>query len=358
LPFDLSGLQGILPGALTRTARFRAGACHEHSLDKAAVSGAKKIKPLISIDIHETVERLRFHLKAITVGIGHRGLFSPDKLELTAAYIRSAYEEAGLPAEFEPYPCRSFTAKNVAAWCGPAGSPSKRYIVGAHYDCVLGTAGADDNASGVAVQLELARQVYALARMKRLEAGVKFVSFALEEYPAYGTPIMGSRVHARNARARNEQIDGMICLEMVGFSSHSHGSQRFPFPLTYMGYPKEGNFVGVAGNWNSRDLTRAVCASFQKHPALPSESATIPFNGWILPAVRLSDHASFWSFGYKAVMVTDTAFFRNPNYHLPSDTMETLDLEFMAGVVQGLLTFFESENGSGPDGRPTACRPR
>jgi Zn-dependent M28 family amino/carboxypeptidase len=150
---------------------------------------------------------------------------------------------------------------------------------------------------------------------------------------------MGSRVYAEQARRRNEPIDSMICLEMVGYSCREPRCQSYPFPLMFFGYPKEGNFIGIVGNFASRGLTRSLFDSFQKNPNLPVVQLTIPFNRWIMPAVRLSDHASFWYEGFKAVMITDSAFYRNPHYHLPSDRMDTLDFRFMAALVESLATF-------------------
>jgi Zn-dependent M28 family amino/carboxypeptidase len=214
--------------------------------------------------------------------------------------------------------------------------------LGAHYDSVSGTVGADDNASAVAVQLETAREFKTLLEQSNLDLAVTFVSFALEEPPAYGTRYMGSRVYAKKARKEQEKIDGMICLEMVGYACYEPGCQRYPFPLGFFGYPKEGNFIGIVGNFKSGEFTQALFEAFQKNPELPVIKLKIPFNGRIVPSVRLSDHASFWDQGFKAVMVTDTAFFRNPYYHRPSDTKEKLDYRFMAELVESLLLFFKS----------------
>ncbi|MFZ2448422.1 MAG: M28 family peptidase [Syntrophobacteraceae bacterium] len=295
------------------------------------------------IDFKETVRRLIDHLTVLTVTIGERAMFSPDKLEAAAHYIESAYRLSGLDVEREDYPCTGYTATNVVAFSDPSGGAAAgHYLVGAHYDSVLGTVGADDNASAVAVQLEVARQLHAMRAARDIPVSVKFVSFALEEHPAYATRFMGSRVHAKGMKARREKLDGMICLEMVGYTCDRPGCQKYPFPLGRMNYPKRGDYIGIVGNLKSRKLVRGLYESFGKNPALPVVSLTVPLNGWILPAVRLSDHASFWNERFPAVMVTDSAFFRNPNYHLPSDTMNTLDFEFMARLVQSLLIFFNS----------------
>jgi Zn-dependent M28 family amino/carboxypeptidase len=153
---------------------------------------------------------------------------------------------------------------------------------------------------------------------------------------------MGSRVYAAKARREKIKIDGMICLEMVGYTCHTPGCQQYPFPLMFFDYPKQGDFIGIVGNSGSRSFARRLKRSFLQNPDLPVVSLTVPFNGRILPAVRLSDHASFWDKGYPAVMVTDSAFFRNPHYHTRSDTMETLDVDFMAQLVKSLVNFFGS----------------
>ena len=246
----------------------------------------------------------------------------------------------------EPYNYQELKVANVVAEISSDSSgshPSRTYIVGAHYDSVTGTVGADDNASAIAVQLETARNLKAFFdNNSKLDLKVKFVSFALEEPPVYGTRYMGSRVYAKKARQENEKIDGMICLEMVGYACYEPGCQNYPFPLQFFGYPKEGNFIGIVGNIKSRGFIKDLLAGFQNNRDLPVIKLSVPFNGYILPAVRLSDHASFWDKGYKAVMITDSAFFRNPHYHLPSDTMDKLDYRFMAELVESLMLFFKS----------------
>jgi len=224
-------------------------------------------------------------------------------------------------------------------------NPKHYFVLGAHYDSVSGTVGADDNASAVAVQLEIARHLVEKANTHRLDLAVKFVSFALEEPPVYGTAHMGSRVYAKMARSQKDKIDGMICLEMVGYACQKPGCQGYPFPLMFMDYPETGNFIGIVNNFKSRGFGKRLLEQFQKNKELPAIKLTVPFNGWILPAVRLSDHASFWDQGFKAVMVTDSAFFRNPYYHTVADTMDKLDFDFMAELVESLLIFFLSHHG-------------
>ena len=225
---------------------------------------------------------------------------------------------------------------------GRCGSKDQRHV-GTRLDGQVFN-GADDNASGVAVQLEVARALAEYSQTRSLMHQVRFVSFALEEPPVYGTSAMGSRVYARKARRQGERIDGMICLEMVGYACHEPGCQNYPFPLMFMDYPKTGNFIGIVSNFKSRGFAKDLVTQFQNNEDLPVVKLTVPFNGYIMPAVRLSDHASFWDKGYKAVMVTDSAFFRNPYYHTAADTMDKLDFEFMAEVVESLVMFFLSHH--------------
>jgi len=256
--------------------------------------------------------------------------------------ISRNYEGIGIAVRREPYDYSDYKVDNIVAEISTGPQPSRRYLLGGHYDSVSGTVGADDNASAIAVQLETARGLKALLGQENLDLTVNFVSFDLEEPPAYGTRYMGSRVYAKKARKEQEKIDGMICLEMVGYACYEPGCQNYPFPLGVFGYPKEGNYIGIVGNFKSGEFTKALFKAFQKNPELPVVKIKIPFNGRILPAVRLSDHASFWDQGFKAVMITDTAFFRNPHYHRSSDTMEKLDYRFMAELVESLLFFFKS----------------
>jgi len=309
---------------------------HLHAADWSAVRRSTMI------DIQETGERLEVHLRALTETIGERSVRFPENLKKTADYIQSFYENIGLSVHTEPYDYADYKVDNVVAEISTGPRPSRRYLLGAHYDSVSGTVGADDNASAIAVQLEIARGLKALLDQENLDLAVTFVSFALEEPPAYGTRYMGSRVYAEKARKAHEKIDGMICLEMVGYACYEPGCQQYPFPLGFFGYPKEGNYIGIVGNFKSGGFTKALFKAFHKNPELPAIKLKIPFNGRILPAVRLSDHASFWDQGFKAVMITDTAFFRNPHYHRSSDTMEKLDYRFMAELVESLLIFFKS----------------
>jgi Zn-dependent M28 family amino/carboxypeptidase len=296
-----------------------------------------------SMDLQQTKGRLHDHLVMLTRSIGERSVRYPINLRRTAEFIYSFFESIQVPVRLESYPYREMSVSNVVAELSFGSAPSHHYLIGAHYDSVTGTVGADDNASAVAVLLETARELQAMAGSQFLDLKVTFVAFALEEPPAYGTRFMGSRVYAAKAKREKFSLDGMICLEMVGYTCREPGCQRYPFPLMFFGFPKEGNFIGIVGNFGSRSFSRMLVKSFGQNNRLPVVSLSVPLDGWLLPAVRLSDHASFWDKGFPAVMVTDSAFFRNPHYHLPSDTMDKLDLDFMAELVKSLVGFFNPQ---------------
>ena len=296
------------------------------------------------IDIQKTSERLQAHLRKLTVAIGERSVRFPNNLAKTADYIESFFHGLDLPVNRQTYNFHNITVANIISEISFSSDPSHFYVLGAHYDSVSGTVGADDNASAVAVLLETARNLRAVIDGGKLDVAVKFVAFALEEPPVFNTQYMGSRVYAEKARQEKQTIDGMICLEMVGYTCHEAGCQDYPFPLGFFDYPAEGNFIGIVGNVKSRGFSQSLFQAFQNNPQLPAVKLTVPFNGRIMPAIRLSDHASFWDKGYKAVMITDSAFYRNHHYHRPSDTMEKLDYGFMAELVESLMIFFCSQH--------------
>jgi hypothetical protein len=274
-------------------------------------------------------EALREHVKALAVDIGPRTTLDRDSLVRAANYIHSVFEDAGLFVRKQGYQYYDQRVTNVLATDPAITGASSYYVVGAHYDTVPGTPGADDNASAVAVLLESARRL----RQAKLKAPVLFAAFTLEEPPAYLTGHQGSRIFVRQCQSTGDRVLGAVVLEMVGYTAPR---QNYPFLPRWPGYPAQGNFIGIIGNWRSWRFGRAVLRGFRKNRDLPVESLFLPFDGQILPETRLSDHASFWDAGLPALMVTDTAFFRNPNYHLPSDTLDTLDFTFMAQLVKSL----------------------
>ncbi len=298
------------------------------------------------VDLHfekrDSMERIEAHLRLLTEEIGERSVLQWDRHARARDAIYEYFEHLGLQPIFETYNYEGTPVSNVIAEINSGADSFQRYIVGAHYDSVAGTAGADDNASGVAVLLELATVLQQNRNHLQNGPSIRLVGFALEEPPVFLTRFMGSKIHARAIKANQERLDGMICLEMVGYTCPQKGCQSYPFPLNLLGYPKTGDFIGIVGNFSSRRLAAALMNAFDKNPAMPAISLNVPFNGWLTPAIRLSDHASFWDLGFNAVMITDTAFYRNPHYHQPSDTMETLDVDFMAELVRSLFLFLTS----------------
>ena len=209
----------------------------------------------------------------------------------------------------------------------PPGRPL--LVVGAHYDTVSRSPGADDNASAVAGLMEMARLLG-----DNPPTGLRMAAFCPEEPPAYRTRRMGSYVYAESLKQAGVKLKGMICLEMIGYFTDTPGSQSYPLPFMNIIYPKEGNFIAMAGNIMSAKWTRQVKNAFKRGTDLPVECLNAPA---IMVGIDFSDHWSFNKFGFPAVMVTDTAFYRTPHYHQPSDLPDTLDYKRMAKVVDGLV---------------------
>ncbi|NIO11009.1 MAG: M28 family peptidase [Deltaproteobacteria bacterium] len=251
---------------------------------------------------------------------------SPRHLTAVETYIEREFRSYGLTVESDLF---NYLGKRYRNIIGRTGSNpnSPLIIIGAHFDSVSGTPGADDNASGVAVMLETART---LSRM-RLRSPVLFCAFNLEELN-----MIGSTHFAKKLKAAGSRVNAMISLEMVGYTDHRHGSQKYPTGLSWL-YPDRGHFIGVVGNWNSNSLLKGFARYLRQVRGLQVETLSVPGNGGFIPAVRLSDHSPFWDLDYPALLVTDTSFFRNPHYHGPTDTIETLDLEFMAKVCEGVI---------------------
>lgn len=274
-------------------------------------------------------ERLRADVEALANDIGPRHVARGDSLARAEAWIAQQFSDAGYTAAREAYDARGYAVANVLAELqGPGPEASAWVIVGAHYDTVLTTPGADDNASGVAAMLALARDLAG----KRPARSVRFVAFAQEEPMYFQTEWMGSRIHARGCKARGEHVAAMLSLETMGYFSDESGSQHYP-PVVGWFYPSRGNFIAFVGNRASKRLVRTAVRSFRTHADFPAEAAALPAQ---LPGIGWSDHWSFWQEGFQAIMVTDTAPFRNPHYHRSTDTPGTLDYARLAKVVEGL----------------------
>ena len=272
--------------------------------------------PPLSDEERALAERLRRHV--FTLAKSERN----TDLETPARYIEGAFAAHGLTSKLQTFESGGRNVNNVEV------SPPDpaAIVVGAHYDTVPGSPGADDNASAVAALIELA----GLLRKERLP--IRFVAFANEELPYHMGPEMGSWVSARRSRERNEPLRGMLSLEMLGCYRDEPGSQRYPPPLNLI-YPNRGNFIAFVGDVGARALVHQAIASFRRNARFPSEGVAAPA---FVPGIMRSDHASFRDQGFPAFMVTDTAYNRNPRYHKASDTPDTLDYERMARVTLAL----------------------
>jgi hypothetical protein len=274
-------------------------------------------------------ERLMRHIQVLGGEIGERNLFKPVALQGAAAYIGRVWSAQGFAVSEEPYKVRGQRAANLVVELKGSIQPREIVLVGAHYDSVLGSPGANDNATGVAVLLELARAL----KEAPLGRSLRLVAFVNEEPPFFQTEQMGSRRHARQARARGEAIVAMISLETLGYYSAAPSTQKYPFPLGAF-YPSTGNFLGVVGNLTSRSLVKEVVAHFMAATDFPVEAAAT--FSWI-PGVDWSDHWSFWKEGYRAVMLTDTALYRYPEYHSASDRPHVVNATEFARVAYGII---------------------
>jgi hypothetical protein len=259
--------------------------------------------------------------------IGERNVQHYTALSMSADYIEQAFQSAGLKVRREGYDVRGLRCDNIEAEI--PGTSGSIVVIGAHYDSVFGSPGANDNGSGVAAVIALARRF----AQHRGTHTLRFVAFPNEEPMHFQTQLMGSWVYAQRCRERGEDIAAMVSLETIGYFSQEPGSQVYPVPGLGAIYPRTGNFIAFVGNIKSRSLVRRALGSFREHARIPSEGAALPSG---VPGVGWSDHWAFWQHGYPAIMVTDTAPFRYPHYHRRSDTPDKLDYDSMTRLVAGL----------------------
>ncbi len=277
----------------------------------------------------ELLAELQHHVEHLGVTIGERNLFRPGALRDSAEYIRATWTDAGFTdIRSQQYAVRGVTCANLEVEIPGTVQPGEIVVIGAHYDSVPGSPGANDNGSGVAALLALSRR-YAHQQPHRT---LRFVAFVNEEPPFFQTSHMGSLVYARQSREQGENIVAMISLETIGYYSDAPGSQRYPPPFGLF-YPSQGNFIAVVGHTGSGELVRRAIRVFRETTPFPSEGAALP--SWI-PGVGWSDHWSFWRAGYPGIMITDTAPFRYPHYHSAHDLPAAMDFDRMARVVDGL----------------------
>ena len=271
--------------------------------------------------------RLETDVRELSEKLLPRDQTHPSNLDRTAAYIRARLAETGGRLSEQPFTISGNTYRNVICSFGP--QSNERIIVGAHYDSYHEYAAADDNASGVAGLIELAR----LLSHTNLPLQVDLVAYTLEEPPYFGTAHMGSVMHAQSLLKDGVKVKAMLSLEMIGYFSDAPDSQSFPLSLLRAFYPSRGNFIAVVGSLGEGGMARRVKRAMIGSSSLPVYSISAPR---FVPGIDFSDHLSYWKAGYAALMITDTAFYRNHNYHTANDTAEKLDYQRMAMVVAGV----------------------
>jgi Zn-dependent M28 family amino/carboxypeptidase len=296
---------------------------------KAAVSKTQRAAVVADIPSKSSgtlAKRLEAHVR--TLAAMKRGWDSPG-LEAAARYIEQTLKNAGLRTRSHPFKAQEKSFRNIIAELGPADAPL--VVIGAHYDSFGSRPGADDNASGVAAMIELASRLE--LRAKTLAFRYQMVAWTLEEPPMYDTVKMGSYVHAAHLKKTGAKVRLAISLEMLGYYSDQPNSQSFPIPEMTKLYPTTGNFIALVGRPADRAFAEVLKASFLKTQLIPTETVLAPVQ---MEGIDFSDHRSFWHHGYDALMITDTSFYRNSNYHKITDTPDTLDYARMSAVVRSL----------------------
>jgi len=284
-------------------------------------------------------EELRADVQKLAGDIGERNMWHYPQLNAAADFIEDSFSRAGLHPHRDSDEMRGQAGHNLEAEIlGAQGAAASRppsiIVIGAHYDSVFGSPGANDNGSGVAAMLALARRFAG----KTTQHTLRFVAFVNAEPPYFLGGDMGSFVYASRCKARGDKISAMISLETIGYFSDAPHSQTYPSPGLSLFYPKVGNFIGFVSNVRSRILLRRVVALFREYAKIPSEGAALPS---FIPGVSWSDQWSFWRQGYPGIMVTDTAPFRYPHYHSSNDTPDKLDYDRFTLVVSGMAKVIE-----------------
>jgi hypothetical protein len=285
------------------------------------------VRPIASQDVEVDIAALERHVRTLAVTFHPRSVDNPANLDRAAGYVHEQLRATGADTREQPVQVDGRHFRNLVARFGPRDGPV--LVIGAHYDSCGDTPGADDNASGVAALLELARL---LARNPPAHA-VELVAYTLEEPPYFRTDSMGSVWHARSLHDVHREVRLMLSLEMIGFYRDTPNSQQYPISALKLLYPDKGNFIAIVARFGDFSATRRVKGLFEGATDLPIVSINAPRS---LQGVDFSDHASYWRFGMPAMMITDTSFLRNPNYHERSDTPETLDYSRMAKVVRAV----------------------
>lgn len=284
--------------------------------------------PPLTADERAIAATLKRHIA--TIAAAEHNIAHYAELEKVAAYLEATLSSLGYTVGRQEFVADGKTVRNIDVAIEPAGTTDPEVIVvGAHYDSAEDTPGANDNASGTAAVLELARL---LRDMRGARKRIRLVLFVNEEPPYFQTASMGSLHYARALKARNERVTAMLSLETLGYYSDEPGSQKYPPPFGLM-FPNKGNFVSFVGLLNSRPLVQETIKSFRAHTSFPSIGGTAP---GIIPGIGWSDHWAFAEYGFQGVMITDTATFRYPHYHEPTDTPDKVDTEKLARIVKGV----------------------
>ena len=287
--------------------------------------------PLTADDVDLRAE-LNADVEKLGGEIGERNMWHYDRLTAAAEFIENSFSQTGLKPERVSYELDGHACHNIEIEI--RGSRPEIVLVGAHYDSVVGSPGANDNGSGVAALLALARRFADSRRLTQTPYNTqRFVAFVNEEPPYFMTSQMGSHVYASRCKARGDRITAMISLETIGYFSDAPHSQTYPAPGLGLFYPKVGDFIAFVGNTGSRALVRRAMSIFRAQKKIPSQGAALPA---FIPGVSWSDQWSFWQHGYPGVMITDTAPFRYPHYHRATDTPDKLDYDRFALVVSGM----------------------
>jgi Zn-dependent M28 family amino/carboxypeptidase len=305
--------------------------------------------PALTAIEQELSSKLSTHVWMLASDIGPRSLTSaPENLEQAALYIEQILRSYGHAVSTQEFDVDVFTSRNrkitsaginfesanyktrnIIAEIVGSQRPEEIVVVGAHYDSVYDCPAANDNGSGVAALLAIA-QMFAQAKCERT---IRFVAFTNEEPPFFDTDSMGSLRYARSCHERGDKVVAMICLETLGYYTDAPQTQKLPHPIFKLFCPTTGNFIALIANLKSRQLLKQCAGAFRKAVKFPSEALALPDQ---ITGVSFSDHSAFWRYGYPALMITDTAFYRYPYYHEAEDTPEKIDYDVMARVVQGL----------------------
>lgn len=285
--------------------------------------------------MRELADKLRSCVTFLSSEIGERNTTKPAKLARAADFLKACCADAGYVPLIQAYDVEGLICENIEVSIPGTTRADEIVIIGAHYDSVFGCPGANDNGTGVAALLALARHFAGTSPERTL----RFVAFVNEEPPYFCTSQMGSMVYATQCRARDEDVVAMVNLETMGCYSDEPDSQEYPSPVMGMLFPSVGNFIAFVSNEKSAGLLDLVADTFQTSCSFPAERAAVPEH---IAGIAWSDHWSFWRNGYAAVMVTDTAPFRYQHYHLATDTADRIDYDRLARVVEGLKPVIET----------------